>query len=116
MKSGDRVNTLYLADRQATCLAMGRKVLTVEPREDGWMRITVELPKDAALTQGHYLVNASGESDYISKARGFTVSCGACGAEIWVTDDTWADPAVTFRACESCPEGADLAHARRHAD
>jgi hypothetical protein len=116
MNSGDRVNALYLAKRQGTSLAMGRRVLTVTPREDGQVRITVDLPSDAALEYGTYLVGASGESDYISTARGFVVSCGGCGAEIWVTDDDWADRTLKFRACLDCPDGVDLDHARRHAD
>jgi hypothetical protein len=116
MKTGDRVNALYLAKRQGTSLAMGRKVLTVTPREDGWQRITVELPPDAALTQGTYLVNANGVSDYISKADGLVLSCGGCGAEVYVTEERWADLAVKVLPCWSCSAGVDLVHARRHAD
>jgi hypothetical protein len=113
MKTGDRVNALYLSKRQGTSLAMGRKVLTVEPREDGWLHITVELPKDAALEFGSYNVPRSGESDYISKATGRIVNCDGCGADIYVTDERWADLALEELPCWSCSAVVDLGRSRQ---
>lgn len=48
--------------------------------------------------------------------QGFiTVSCGACGRDLKVTREQWENDNVAD--CPDCPDGgADLAHARRHAD
>jgi hypothetical protein len=43
------------------------------------------------------------------------VSCGWCSGQLVITRAQWEND--THAACPNCPEGgADLIHARRHAD
>ncbi|WP_427896701.1 hypothetical protein ACQHIV_42205 (plasmid) [Kribbella sp. GL6] len=125
MNSGDRVNAMYFSRKHGTALAMNRRVLSVVSRPDGQLDITVDLPDDATPGGHLYTVSAQGESDYISRARGFDLQCGLCGGEVFVGEDQWNDPRVVLVPHEDCPcgwdaehdgSGADLVHARRHAD
>ena len=50
---------------------------------------------------------------------GYYLQCGACDAEVFVTEAQWDDTTVHVVAHEGCsyPDGGvDLDHARRHAD
>ncbi|WP_329550367.1 hypothetical protein OG548_08105 [Streptomyces sp. NBC_01356] len=43
------------------------------------------------------------------------MTCGGCGGEIPITEEQWWKLRVA--PCPDCPDGgADLVHARRHAD
>ncbi|MFD3407017.1 hypothetical protein ACFWUU_40415 [Kribbella sp. NPDC058693] len=125
MNSGDRVNALYFSQTSGTCLAMNRRVLSVAPRGDGRLDITVDLPDDAQPGSHLYTVNAQGESDYVLGSAGFYLQCGLCDGDVFVPEDQWDDPSVHLVPHEDCPNGwdlehdgsgADLDHARRHAD
>lgn len=47
--------------------------------------------------------------------RAISMQCGACGGEILVTEGQWKYQDTA--PCPHCPDGgADLVHARQHAD